>query len=260
MPARNTPFEKTIDWDEYWTNWSDKEDETYAAVVSGGHFERIQRVFEQVGVPSTAAFVGCGRSSLPVKIGTAYPDMRVVGYDAARSVIEQRQDEQADVTNVTFKHAVLPEFAVDQRYEFVLCYSTLHYVREIERAIENLYAAIHSDGHLVFNYPNQAFQEDHQHAEGHLRKRFQLALNGVNLLSKERIEDILGVEIRDFWDVVDADGPFAQTANPCVMVDKSSSRVHSRPGRSPSRGPPITVITRGKPTMNLESPIFPERI
>lgn len=213
-------FTDTIDWDEYWQNWSDDATEEYAASVSGGHFERVARFFEQVGVPDDAAFVGCGPSSLAVKLARAYPNTQIVGYDAATSVIERNREKYADLPNITFERAVLPNFDIDQQFDLVFCYATLHYVRESERAIENLYARVRPGGHFIFNYPNEAYQSDHQDVEGQLRERLQLPINGENLLSEEKITNTLDGNVRDFWNVVDADGPFVRPANPCLIVEK----------------------------------------
>ena len=220
MTARKHEFTDTIDWDRYWQDRSEDASEEYTASVSGGHYERVARFFDQVGIPDDAAFVGCGPSSLSVKIATKFPDMHVVGCDAAWSVIKENRDEYAGLSNLTFEQAILPTFDIDQEFDFVFCYATLHYVREIERAIENLYAHVRSDGHFVFNYPNRAYQDDHQGAEGQLRERLQLPINGENLLSQERIADILDADVRDFWEFVDTDGPFVRPANPCVIVDR----------------------------------------
>ena len=220
MTARKYEFTGTIDWDEYWGNWSEETPEEYTASVSCGHYKRVIRFFDRVGVPDDVAFVGCGPSSLSVKIATEFPNMHVVGYDAAWSVIEKNREEYAGLSNLTFEQAMLPIFDIDQEFDFVFSYATLHYVREIERAIEELYAHVRPNGHFVFNYPNRAYRNDHQDAEGQLRERLQLPINGENLLSQERIADVLNADVRDFWEFVGVDGPFVRLANPCVIVDK----------------------------------------
>lgn len=220
MTGRRQEFTDTIDWDEYWREWDEDATEKYTASVSGGHYERVARFFEEVGAPDQAAFVGCGPGSLPVKVASAYPAMQVVGFDAAKSVIKRNREEYDDVPNVTFEQAVLPSFDVNRRFDFVFCYATLHYVREIERAIENLYAHVLLGGHLVFNYPNKAYQNDHRDVEGQLQERLQLAIDGENLLSQEKITEILDANAHDFWKVIDADGPFVRPANPCIIIEK----------------------------------------
>lgn len=220
MTDQRRDFTDTIDWDEYWRDWTEDEHEEYTASVSGGHFERLDRFFEHVGVPDDAAFVGCGPSSLSVMVATAYPQMQVVGYDAAKPVIERNCEEYADLSNISFRQAVLPNFEVNRQFGLVFCYATLHYVRESESAIENLYERVCPGGQLIFNYPNKAYQESHQDAEGQLRERLQLPIEGENLLSREGITDVLDVDVRDFWNFVDAEGPFVRPSNPCVIVGK----------------------------------------
>jgi SAM-dependent methyltransferase len=73
-----------------------------------------------------------------------------MGYDAASSIIEENQLEYADLPNIAFDQAVLPSFDVYQQFDFVFSYATLHYVRESERAIENLHDHVRTGGRLVF--------------------------------------------------------------------------------------------------------------
>lgn len=220
MDNRGQEFTATINWDEYWEEWAEGATEEYRASVSGGHVERVTCFLEDVGIPDNAAFVGCGPGSLAVEVAKTYPTMQVFGFDASKSVIERNRETYEDVPNIMFEQAALPSFNVDQQFDFVFCYATLHYVREIERAIENLYVHVLPDGHLVFNYPNDAYRDNHRDVEGQLRERLQLAVNGQNLLSQERIAELLDADTRDFWEVIDADGPFVRPANPCVIVDR----------------------------------------
>lgn len=220
MTNRSQEFTDTADWNEYWEEWDEGKDEEYAASVSGGHFERVDRFFEKVGIPADSAFVGCGPGTLAAKVATAHPNMQVTGYDAAELVIERNREEYSNSANISFEGAALPDFDVTQQFDLVFCYSTLHCVRDSERAIENLYEHVRSEGHLIFNYPNEKYHEDHQDVEGQLRERLQLPVEGTNLLSHERITSILDADVRDFWGFVDADGPFVEPANPCVIIGK----------------------------------------
>lgn len=220
MPDGTSPFPASFDWDEYWRTWDGESDEDYTASVSGGHFDRLERFFERTGVPADAAFVGCGPGILANAVAAAHPGTQVVGYDAAEIVITRNREVHSDRPNVSFGIAVLPEFEVERWFELVFCYATLHYVRDSERAVENLYRRVRPGGHLVCNYPNEAYREDHREVTGKLRERLKLPIEGENLLSRPRINEILGADTRNSWELVDAEGPFVRPSNPCVVVEK----------------------------------------
>ena len=89
------------------------------------------------------------------EVAERYPDATVVGYDAAEAVLaENRYHAHEARLDVEFKQAVLPEFDPDQRFDIVSCLFTLCYVRDIERALVNLYDAVEPGGYLVVHYHN----------------------------------------------------------------------------------------------------------
>lgn len=232
-PADGTggdPFADTIDWDAYWREGRDA-DADYPADVAAGKFELLERFFERVGVPDDAAFVGCGPGDLPAAVAASYPGTLVVGYDAAASVLAANRDRH-DRPNLAFERAVLPAFDPGRQFDLVYCYATLHYVREAEAAVEALYRHVRPGGHLVCHYPNEATRRTHRDATGALAERFALVRAGANLLSRERVADLLDADVRDYWALVDADGPFVRPENPCVAVSKGQSR-GDRSGGSP---------------------------
>ena len=220
MTNQKEAFTDTIDWDKYWQKWEDEGDEENGTSVSGGHFELVERFIERVGIPTDAAFVGCGPGILAAKVATAYPEMQVVGYDAAESIIKYNREEYQDVANLSFDKEILPEFTIDQHFDLVFTYGTLHYVQKSEWAIKKLYEHVRIGGHLICHYPNHKCHESRQSDEGWNRERFQLVIDGENILSQDRIAEFLDAEVRDFWDFVDAEGPFVRPSNACVVVDK----------------------------------------
>lgn len=218
MPA--TPFADTIDWDAYWAAWEEDGEEDYPAAVSGHHADLLERFIDRVAVPESAAFVGCGPGDLAAAVANAHPEFRIVGFDAAETVLARNRDTYADVPNLSFERTVLPAFDPDEAFGLVFCYATLHYVREIERALESLFGSVTPGGHLVFNYPSDAYRDAHRVAEGELRDRLQPVLEGANVLSRADLRALFDREVRDFWTAVGADGPFVRPENPCVFVEK----------------------------------------
>jgi trans-aconitate methyltransferase len=216
----------SFDWDEFWRTASTDTRGT----ARPGRFdksEQFERFFARRGVPETVCSVGCGPADCEFELARSYPDTTIDCYDTSEAIVEENRKRAAEagVENITFGVATLPDPAITGQFDLVYCYATLTYVRAVERAIENLYALVAPDGCLVFDYPNRHTRASYR---GHLadgvpnpegfRERFGLVLDGENLLSHERIHDLLGRWPRSFYATVDRDDP--PRDSPCVFVPK----------------------------------------
>ncbi|WP_255198245.1 class I SAM-dependent methyltransferase [Halorarius litoreus] len=229
-------YDGTIDWDRY---YEDADDEKRAeASPSAHHAGDVLAEFVAATDAARVADVGCGTGAATFTVAEAHPDTTVVGYDAAESVLEENRERarERDVENVRFEHAVLPAFAPDEPFDVVFSYFTLQYVRDVARALTNLYAAVAPGGHLVCNYLNEAGRAycleaaDDPHANtdrafvfdpDQYTERFAALLDGDSVLSAERIEHVLGVEPRSAFEVVDRpDTQWAWHHAPLVCVGK----------------------------------------
>jgi trans-aconitate methyltransferase len=230
-------YNDTIDWHQFWSE-ADDEDRTDATPSSHHLVEVLPKFIAESGVPDSFADVGCGPGFVAFDVAKRYPETTVVGYDAAEPILaENRQRaEKNDVGNLYFEQAMLPAFDPNRQFDLVLCYATLDYIAESERVLQNLYDAVTPGGYLVFNYPNRFAQAHRREVinspEAHsdldedfdieqYAKRFQLVINGENLLSYERIHDALGTWPQSFWSVVEKpDKRWAWRHFPLVYVPK----------------------------------------
>jgi trans-aconitate methyltransferase len=226
-------YEGTIDWDAYWREGREAEADFPANVGAYGKADLLADFFEDRGTPDDFASVGCGPADCPLELAERFPGIDVFGYDAAESVVRENReridgetidDGTIDRGNVTFEIATLPDFDANRRFDFVYCYATPHYVRDVERAIQNLYDHVRPGGHLVFNYPSDTtreFYHDQFYDEEEFRDRFQLVFEGENVTSAAEIENLLDANVHDYWKAVDADRDVgAAPPNPCVYVEK----------------------------------------
>ncbi len=236
----------TIDWHRFW-NEAEGDRRLSAAPGAYGKVDLLARFFEQVGAPADLGSFGCGPADLLFDLAERYPDLELVGYDAARSIVaanRERANEEG-AGNLRFVVDVLPDVEAERRFDLVYCYATLHYVEDVERALETLYDRVREGGHLVFNYPNRLTPAEYRRImagdlDGPLEvdpeafaERFSLVLDRENLLSYERIHDVLGTWPRSFWSAVDApDEGWTGRATPWVY------RAEYPPGGGPPGGPP----------------------
>lgn len=234
--AGNPPYERSIDWDRF---WSDR-DHTAASEDSPAATYAVAPLLELLdarGPPGSFADVGCGAGAVPFTVAEAYPDVPVVGYDAAEPVLcaNRSRAQVAGLSNLSFERTVLPAFAPDRSFDVVSSFFTLCYVEDVERALERLYDTVEPGGFLVFTYHNRLARSvfesiaaaPHEHLgeesawnPATFEERFELVLEGDSLLSYERIHDVLGRWPRSVWSVVDTEQYGAWRQNPLVFVPK----------------------------------------
>lgn|GEM_PF-450519 len=232
-------YEHTIDWDDY---WSDADETARQKASPSAHLVRepFAEFLAAVGPPASYADVGCGGGHLVFDAAEQYPDATVVGYDAAPPVVEANRERAAaaleDPATVRFEQATLPDFDPDRQFEVVSCFYTLCYVAEVEEALQALYDAVEPGGALAIGYHNSLGRSQYQRMAAEpaeeipegapfdpetFEDRFELLLAGENLLSHERIHDVLGTWPQSLYSVCsDAERHPAWRHNPYVYVPK----------------------------------------
>lgn len=230
-------FDTSINWTEYWDG-ADDETRTKTAPAAQLTLDPLESFVETVAQPGAVADVGCGPGTVPFRMAERFPEADVVGYDAAEPVLQENREraEGEGHHNLAFEQTVLPEFDPGRSFDLVTCFYTLTYVEEIEAALAALYDAVGPGGHLVLTYHNrfahrhfQRIAEDpHEHLgpespwdPDNFADRFELLVEGENLLSHERIHDTLGTWPQSIWSVAGEDERYAAWRhNPMVYVPK----------------------------------------
>ena len=183
--------------------------------------DRLERYFE--AFPATLAAVGCGPDFMLFELASAHSESEFFGVDLADSVLERNRELAADrgLSNLRFQQGSLPALELAPEFGCVTCVATLHYVAEIERAIERLLDAVAPGGTLVFNYPNRHTRRMYDRDPETDPERFELVVAGENLLTWEEIERITARRPRSFWKTVsEPDWRSIGQTNPCVVIDR----------------------------------------
>ncbi|WP_049902121.1 class I SAM-dependent methyltransferase [Halococcus agarilyticus] len=225
-----------FDWDAYWTD-ADEEKREEASPSSHHAADVLPEFVDRFDAPPGVADVGCGAGVTTFTAADRLAET-VVGYDTAAPVVERNRDraEREGVENVRFEQATLPTFDPDREFGIVFSYFTLQYVRDVERTLENLYAAVAPGGALVCNYMNRAARDfclvaaDDPHANvdhpfvfdpDQYTERFGALLDGDSVLSRERIYETLGTWPRSAFTIADRpDVRWAWHHAPLVYVPK----------------------------------------
>ncbi len=193
-----------FDWDRHWEL---KEEPEGARIFAVKMADMIADFIEKRNVRTVADY-GCGPTTLLFNLAERFPGTNFYGFDIAESIVRKDKEKASKLgtTNLRFEQDRLPCPSAGGAYDLVTCFATLHYVRDIERAIRGLFKLVNRGGHLIFNYPNaytrRAYQRDVKPDDEYMKRGFALLLAGENLLSMKKINDILGVRPRRFYSSV----------------------------------------------------------
>ncbi len=213
----NCPF----DWDLYWRNGA-KGDTDQMSMGARNMARRMTKFIEGKGIRSLADF-GCGTGETLFILAEERPDMEFHGFDASIVAVERNRSraDELKIPNIRFEREDVREMSTRERFDLVMCIATLHYIKNIRKALGNLFARVDQGGSLIFNYPNRSsmygYRDWVETEAPELRDRFRLVLGGENLLTLDDIRETLGKRPVNFWRAV---GEEPSRQNMCVYVMK----------------------------------------
>lgn len=210
-----------MDWERFYR----EADYDVCAYLAGEEMvDFLSRFVAATGEPDALASVGCGPAVTEFGFARRHPDVDVWACDVSPTVVADNREraDEAGRSNLAFAVDSLPDLDVDRTFDLVYCMSVLYFVAEPERALRALYDRVDPGGYLVCNYANRYSRATFDREfEGRKREAFELVLDGANLLSSDRIEDVLGVRPRSYWSLVGADDEaYTGRDSPAVYVDK----------------------------------------
>jgi SAM-dependent methyltransferase len=212
-----------------WESYYEDGDWDRGAYVGGDNMaDHLDAFLDRVRPVASVASVGCGPAAAEFAVARRRPDVEFHCYDAAPAVVDANREEAAaeGVENLSFDVAALPDTGVDRTFDVVYCMAVLYFVRDAAGALRELFRLTAPGGHLVFTYPNrdmQAWARGLDADDGAKREAFSLVAAGENLLSEDRIHDLLGASPRSYWSAVgaDPDAEYVQrTGSPAVSLRK----------------------------------------
>lgn len=228
-------YDRTIDWESFWTDDLPAFDHELMYNRSHEAAELLIDLFTRRETPMSVASIGCGPAVCLLDIASTYPDMECYGFDSARSVVEQARQRaiERDIENIQFYVDPLPNLEAERQFECVYCFNTLHYVAEVEQAIEALWERTASGGILVVNYPTPATKAAYEeefadpddallgdHDEEWLEQRNELILAGENLLTPSRIGELLGQEPQFLLELIQEHEVDPDSVSPLTVLEK----------------------------------------
>jgi len=190
-----------MNWDKHWETDAEPEG---ARDFAEKMADRLIEFMRGKRIGSVADY-GCGPATTLFRLAEQLSDIDFYGYDIATSIIQINTERARELgfMNISFVQDSLPNPRKTKKFDLVTCFSTLHYVEEIEHAIKRLFEQVNPGGCLIFNYPNnytrKAYQEDIQPDDECMKRRFDSLLSGRNIISQRRIREILGARPEKFY-------------------------------------------------------------
>ncbi len=206
----------TFDWNKHWKVMCEPKGARKFAIRMGN---MIGDLIRNRGIQRVADY-GCGPATLLFTLAERFPHTEFYGFDSAASIVQKNIERmlRLDLQNLHFDQDELPNPRKERTYDLVVCFATLHYIKEIERAVKNLFDLVNPDRYLIFNYPNiytrAAYRRDIKAQDEYMKKRFALILAGENLLSLKKIKDILDTRPKKFYS--------STRANIYILIRKST--------------------------------------
>jgi len=194
----------SFDWRRYWAEHDESETAARFALKMADTLDELLDWNEL----SSFADYGCGPATTMLALAQRHPETSFYGFDFSDTVLAKNRVKagDAELGNVTFEQAALPDIDISRSFGAVTCFSSLHYVERIEEAIRSLFNVVEEGGWLLFNYPNiythWMYGRDVKKDDEEMKARFSLILDMRNIVTQRTIRSITGVKPRRFHSAI----------------------------------------------------------
>lgn len=93
--------------------------------------------------------IGCGDGKITARIAQLIPQGTVIGIDISESMICAAQQSHGSINNLSFQVADAADFSCKQPYDYIVSFSTLHWVKKQVAAFKNIKQALKPGGTAI---------------------------------------------------------------------------------------------------------------
>lgn len=96
--------------------------------------------------------VGCGDGKITASLSKKVPQGIVIGIDPSQSMLSKAQElrKEGDLPNLFFYEGAAESFLLNEQFDHVFAIFVLHWVKEQENALRNIYAHVKPKGQVHF--------------------------------------------------------------------------------------------------------------
>ncbi|MHC4124094.1 MAG: class I SAM-dependent methyltransferase [Planctomycetota bacterium] len=95
--------------------------------------------------------LGCGDGGVTAQLAELLPDGLVIGIDASQSMIDSAQKDHK-AKNLSFDLMDINKINFESEFDVVFSNATLHWVKDHNKLLANVYKSLKADGILRFNF------------------------------------------------------------------------------------------------------------
>lgn len=96
--------------------------------------------------------VGCGDGKITALLAKKVPQGIAIGIDPSDSMLEKAEATRTEsgLCNLTFQKGAAEDFSLGQQFDHIIAIHVMHWVKEQERALDNIYSHLKPNGHVHF--------------------------------------------------------------------------------------------------------------
>lgn len=119
--------------------------------VQLSHAERLLNGLSLTGSESILD-IGCGDGKITASLAKKIPQGYVIGIDPSDSMLDKAEItlRESELFNLSFQKGAAEDFYLDQCFDHIIAIHVMHWVREQEKALENIRAHLNPKGHVHF--------------------------------------------------------------------------------------------------------------
>lgn len=119
---------------------------------SSVQLSHAQRLIQSLCLKKNATLldVGCGDGKITAELAEKVPLGKVIGMDASDSMLAKaaRTSQEANLPNLTFSKGFVEDFSLNERFDHIVSIHVMHWIKEQEKALQNLYTHLKTHGHI----------------------------------------------------------------------------------------------------------------
>lgn len=119
--------------------------------VQQSHAERLLQSLSLKG-DEAILDMGCGDGRVAEKLAKRVPQGFVIGIDPSDSMLAKAEEirQNSHLANLAFYKESAETFALDERFDHIVTIHVMHWIKEQEQALKNLYAHLKPGGQVHF--------------------------------------------------------------------------------------------------------------
>ena len=123
----------------YYKNNSKPQEHAALSIIESINFNGNEAVLD----------IGCGDGKVTAHITQHVPQGTVVGFDVSPSMIQAAQQAHGRISNLSFQVANAANFSLDKTFDYIVSFSTLHWVKDQVAAFKNIKQALKPEGTAI---------------------------------------------------------------------------------------------------------------